>query len=267
MTEKEYRQHPAVSRSELWRIRESPEKFKYFKEHPRESTPALVLGQALHKLALQPQSFYDEFAVSEAFDRRTKVGKEAYTAFCEANANKTIITAEQFEQINGMVKSLYSNPLSRNLLMSGGEREKEYFWVDEFTGEECKCRADLVTTIDELPLVVDIKTTTCADTDAFMREAVKYGYDFQCGMYCEGIDKCDGVEHGFCIIAVEKDEPYSVNVLLADKNFRTRGADLYREYLGLYHECKESGNWYGYLGEKTEINDLGLPAYLAKEVE
>ena len=34
MTEKEYRQYPAISRSELWRIRESPEKFKWYREHP-----------------------------------------------------------------------------------------------------------------------------------------------------------------------------------------------------------------------------------------
>ena len=32
MTEKEYRQHPAISRSELWHIRESPEKFKWYRE-------------------------------------------------------------------------------------------------------------------------------------------------------------------------------------------------------------------------------------------
>ena len=71
MTEKEYRAHPAVSRSELWRIRESPEKFKYFKENPQEPTQALLLGQALHKLVLQPTDFYNDFAVAESFDRRT----------------------------------------------------------------------------------------------------------------------------------------------------------------------------------------------------
>ena len=61
MTEKEYREHPAISRSELWKIRESPEIFKYYKENPEEPTPALIFGQAFHKLALQPESFFDEF--------------------------------------------------------------------------------------------------------------------------------------------------------------------------------------------------------------
>ena len=39
MTEKEYRRHPAISRSELWHIRESPEKFKWYREHPEQPSP------------------------------------------------------------------------------------------------------------------------------------------------------------------------------------------------------------------------------------
>ena len=44
MTEKEYRQHEGISRSQLWKIRESPEKFKYAMENPEEPTPALPGG-------------------------------------------------------------------------------------------------------------------------------------------------------------------------------------------------------------------------------
>ena len=75
MTEKEYRQHPAISRSELWHIRESPEKFKWYREHPEQPSPALIFGQVFHKLALEPNTFYDEFAVAPIIDRRTKDGK------------------------------------------------------------------------------------------------------------------------------------------------------------------------------------------------
>ena len=55
MTEKEYREHPAISRSELWKLMESPQKFKWEKEHPETPTPALIFGQAFHKLVLQPE--------------------------------------------------------------------------------------------------------------------------------------------------------------------------------------------------------------------
>ena len=62
MTEREYRQHPAISRSELWKMHESPEKFKWYKEHPIEPTPALLFGQLVHKMLLQPESFHTRYA-------------------------------------------------------------------------------------------------------------------------------------------------------------------------------------------------------------
>ncbi len=268
MTEKEYRSHPAVSRSELWHIRESPEKFRYYKDNPSEPTQALLLGQALHKLVLQPTDFHNDFAVMPEIDRRTKAGKEAYSAFCAANTDKSVITSEMYRQITEMCKSLFANSFVKKILTSANaKKEQEYFWVDELTGEECKCRADCVTEIGELSLVVDIKTTGCADTESFMREAVKYGYDFQSGMYTEGIKACTGKEWDFVVIAVEKEPPYSVNILQADKAFVQRGIDLFREFIGIYHDCKVSGDWYGYLGKSHAVNELRLPAYIAKEVE
>ena len=69
MTEKEYRAHPAISRSELWRFHESPQKFKYAKDNPPAPTPALLFGQVFHKLALEPETFSEEFIAAPAHKR------------------------------------------------------------------------------------------------------------------------------------------------------------------------------------------------------
>ena len=58
-----------------------------------------------------------------------------------------------------------------------------------------------------------------------------------------------------------------MNIMQADEVFVRRGADLFRELIGIYHDCKKTGNWYGYLGPYNMINNLALPAWLAKEVE
>ena len=72
MTEKEYRSHPSVSRSELWRlITESPEKFIYNRENPQPPTNALIFGQAFHMAVLQPEIYDDNFVVAPSVDRRT----------------------------------------------------------------------------------------------------------------------------------------------------------------------------------------------------
>lgn len=108
MTEREYRQAEGVSRSQLWRLTESPEKAKWAWEHPEEPTPALVFGQAVHKLMLEQEDFLTEFAVAPAVDRRTKEGKAEWLAFSETVEDRTIISAEDCEKALKMVQAARS---------------------------------------------------------------------------------------------------------------------------------------------------------------
>lgn len=265
MTGKEYRAHPAISRSELWHISESPEKFRYYKDNPQPPTPALLFGQLFHKMALEPETLWDEFAVAPDLDRRTKAGREAHNEFISSLGDKTVVTNDMYYQSKQMCEALYNNAFAKKLLC--GEREKTFFWTDELTGEQCKCRVDCITQVGELPIIVDLKSCASAETEAFMKSAINHGYDFQSAMYGEGVRANTGVGHGFVFIAIEKEPPYAVNILQADKLFVTRGYDIFRELIGIYHECKMTDNWYGYLGRHNMINNLALPAYLAKEVE
>ena len=265
MTDKEYRQHEGISRSELWKLRESPEKARYAWEHPEPPTPALLFGQAVHKLLLEPDTFDAEFAVKPKFDGRTKAGKEAQAAFDDTLNGRQAITIEQYETAVEMRNKAVSEPFVSKLLQ--GEHEKPIHWVDELTGETCKIRLDVLSEIDGRPLIVDYKTAEDASTDAFMRAAIKHGYSFQAAMYSEGVEKVTGEKPLFVFIAQEKKPPYSVNILQADELFIKHGYDIFRELLGIYHECKTTDNWYGYLGAYNIINNLALPSYLAKELE
>lgn len=265
MTEKEYRSHPAVSRSELFKITESPEKFRFYKDNPPEPTPALIFGQAFHKLVLEPETFNDEFAVIPDCDRRTKHGKELFREFEENAQDKILITEEEYLKAALMRDSILKNPLAAKLL--NGEREKPFFWVDEMTGEECKCRPDCMLQLSNMNILVDLKSAGQADTDSFMRDSIRYGYDFQSAMYSEGVKINTGKEWAFVFLVVEKEPPFAVNILQADPVFVRRGYDIFRELIGIYHDCKLSGNWYGYLGKFDMINNLSLPAWLAKEIE
>ena len=265
MTEKEYRRHPAISRSELWRIRESPQKFKYYREHPPEPTQALLFGQVFHKMMLEPDTFDEEFVAAPGVNRRTKEGKQILENFASKHENQKIIPAEMFDQAKEMCDAIKREPLAVKLLK--GKEEIPFFWTDEMTGEDCKCRVDVLNTEYRQPIVVDVKSTADASTESFIRSAINYGYDFQAAMYSEGVEKNIGKKPLFVFIAVEKDPPFSVNILQADELMLRRGYDLFREYIGIYHDCKMTGNFYGYLGKLNQINNLALPAYLAKEVQ
>ena len=265
MTEKEYRQHPAISRSELWHIRESPQKFKYYKENPPEPTPPLLFGQVLHKMLLEPVTFCDEFVVAPEVNRRTKDGKQMWEAFVADHEKQTIIPEEMYAKAKEMCEAVKREPLAVKLL--NGVAELPFFWTDEMTGEACKCRVDVLNTEYSQPIIVAVQTTADASTDSFIRSAINYGYDFQAAMYSDGVEKNIGKKPLFVFVAVEKEPPYAVNILQADELLLRRGYDLFREYIGIYHDCKVNDNWYGYLGRMNQINNLALPSYLAKEVQ
>ncbi len=271
MTENEYRRQEGISRTELWRLRESPEKFKWYQEHPEPATPALIFGAAVHKLLLEPEKFADEFALIPQYDRRTKEGKAAYNEWLSKSEGKLAISMEDAAKAAQMVEKALEAPFVKKLL--DGEHEKPFYWVDDLTGEPCKIRLDCLKKYhvgfeqEDRLIIVDYKTTADASTDGFMRHALNFGYDLQAGMYCEGVEKVTGQKPLFVFIAQEKTPPYAVNILQADDLMVKRGYDVFRELIGIYHECKTTGNWYGYLGAYNVINNLSLPAWLAKEIE
>lgn len=259
MTNKEYREAEGISRSELFKISKSPLHFRYAMDHPAEPTPALIFGQAAHKFILERDCFGDEFAVMPNIDRRTKEGKEAYSDFVMQNAGKGIISQEDMDKIIEMRKQIMANPVAKALL--SGKVEQSFFWKDEDTGEKCKCRTDCQTEYEGKKYIVDYKTTESCEDGHFERSCRKYGYKFQAGMYTEGVFQNTFEEHGFAFVAQEKAAPYAVRVYFCDPGFIAQGYDQFREYLGIYHDCKKTGNWYGYEGA------MNLPTELFEEAE
>lgn len=265
MTNAEYRAHPAISRSDLFKMSKSPLHFRYEMDHPQEKTPALIFGSAFHKWVLEPDTFDDDFAVITRIDRRTKTGREEYNRFAEENAGKEIISEEDLVTIIDMTSSINANKYARALL--AGQHEQSFFWTDEMTGEECKCRTDILADIGGVHIIADLKTCTAADTKSFQRDMMKYGYDLQAYMYCEGVKQNTGIDHQFVFIAVEKTPPYAVNIMMAEQGVMESGLDKFREYIGIYHECKQTGEWWSYNGHFGTINSLDVPEYRKKDFE
>ncbi|MBO7436046.1 PD-(D/E)XK nuclease-like domain-containing protein [bacterium] len=264
MTDREYRAREGISRSELWRLNPdnggTPEKFRWAQEHPEEPTPALIFGRLVHKLLLEPDGFDADFAIWAGKEKRSKAGKEAYDVFCENKGERQEVSSGDYMKAADMIRTAKEAPFVAALL-SGAEREKPLFWTDAMTGEVCKVRLDALTEIGGVPVIVDYKTAQDASLDGFTRHAIKYGYDFQAGMYCEAVEITTGKAPRFVFIVQEKEAPYAVNIVEADELFIQRGKDKFRELLGIYHECRQTGNWYGYMGPEPVIAELSLPAW------
>ena len=235
-----------IRRSDLWMINRSPYHFHYYMTTERIQSKAMAFGSAAHAYILEPETFADRYAVAPDVDRRTKDGRAEWLAFmdeCEETGSEPITEADM-GTILDMAAAIRQNPLAVQLL--NGKHEQEYYWTDDMTGEKCKCKVDCITELNSQPYIVDYKTTDSCEDGAFERSARRYGYQFQAGMYCEGLFQNTLTEYGFAFVAQEKAEPYAVRVYLCDPEWIKRGYDKYRELIGIYHDCKERGVWPGY---------------------
>lgn len=250
MTEMEYNQAEGIRRSDLWKMNDSPEKFKYFLEHPAEQTPAMVFGSACHKMMLESADFGNEYAILPAgIDRRTKEGKAMWAAFEEQNAGKTVISQDDANKMAEMELALQECQLADMLIRGDGQSEVPVFWTDPETGEKCKAKLDrVVKDEDGRFMIVDYKTTEHADTEGFNRSIFSLGYHFQAGFYTEGLMHALKLDYRprFLFVAQEKKAPYSVNVIEAAEDVMRVGVDKFRELLEKYHECKAVDMWPGY---------------------
>ena len=255
ISNKEYRSREGISSSELKKIMKSPAHYKYYKENPTEDTPALLFGRAAHKYVLETYDFYNEFAVAQNCDRRTKEGKEIWAKFVAESEGKDVITQEQLDVIDAMRTSAYATPFVSKLM--SGEKELSFWGKDEDTGLVIKCRPDCITDFNARHILIDYKTCTDAENTKFYRDSIKFGYDLQLAYYLDILKQNTGHDYDVVIIAQEKSAPYVTNVFQLSENYLENGRVLYKEMLKVYKECSESDNWYGYM--RNGISILGQP--------
>lgn len=248
---KDYDALDAVRRSALWEMRKSPAHYLYAVTHQEEPTPALLFGIAAHKFILEPEDFWNHYAIAPAVDRRTKEGKAVYAEFLETLGDKSTITTGDMRIIQDMDAAIMMHPTARELLKAG-RHEVPITWTDPETGELCKCRPDvLLADYKGEPYIVDYKTTTSCEAGAFERACRYYGYKLQAAMYSEGVFSQTLEPHRFAFVAQEKAAPYAVRVYFCDPGFIDEGAALFHDLMRRFHECKQSGIWPGY--EDTEV--------------
>lgn len=248
MHQENYDKEEGLRRSSLWNIHQSPKHFKNTLDNPETPSPSFLFGIAVHKYILEPDTFFDEYAIAPKVDRRTKLGKEtwaAFTADCTANGKEALDEAT-FEKIKEMTQAVNENPLAKEMLT--GDHETEWYWTDPNTGEKLKAKCDNITTYNGKKYIVDYKTTDSCEDGHFERSAKRFGYQFQAGFYITGVAANTGEECGFAFVAQEKKPPYACRVYICSEGFIQTGKIQYRSYLDMYHECKITNNWYGYEG-------------------
>jgi hypothetical protein len=257
-----YHAHPAVSKSHLDLIARSPLHYwaRYLDPNrvAPEPSPQMRLGTALHTHVLELSRWDEEIAVAPAINRLTKAGKEEWAAFVADAAGKTVITADDAQQVMAMGRAVLRHPAAAMLLGMPGKAETTHMWTDASTGLECKCRPDWLT--DDGSIVVDLKTTRDASPRGFRQSIASFRYHCQAGWYLSGVQAATGKRPDqFIFICVETTAPYGVAVYAADAEMIERGHDQAMRDLAKLAVCKAADHWPSY---SDQIETISLPVWM-----
>jgi exodeoxyribonuclease VIII len=233
--------------------------------HEREASPEMDLGQLTHTAILEPEAFAERFAVAPKIDRRYKAGKEEWARFQAENAERVVVTADDWSFARAMAEAVWQHPTARLLLAGKGRNELSL--VTRGLGDSAvKVRIDRLTALEGVPCVVDLKTTRIASNRGFAREIATYKYHLQAALYSDAAQAIAPVPFGrkFIFIAVENKPPHACACYeLADEAL-DQGRGEYQRALKRWAEAKATGVWPGYA---DGLDLVSVPAWAINLLE
>lgn len=248
--------HP-ISWSKLKHYGKSPAHFLEAWMNPPEQTPAMLLGSALHCLALEPEKFEARYVTAPVCDRRTKAGRELWEEFEAQAGGRAVLTAEQFATANAMAGALLDSSTAAKVLSLCQHREHTIHWTDPLTDLPCK---GVIDAWGDNGFILDIKTTDDAGAKGFARTVANYQYHGQAAFYMDGLASNGREVKGFFFVVVEKTPPFGVQTFMCSTDMLMSGRLLYQRLLERHAECCSNGEWPGY---PDEVVSLDLPGWAA----
>jgi PDDEXK-like domain of unknown function (DUF3799) len=278
-----YHGGPGVSKSQLDWVHQSPSLLPWSRDAPEddEAESAVDVGSALHTLLLEPDSFNAGYMrdfeppldaistvdqIKAALDAReiaykASAGKQALThtlltvdpqapvvdalrgEWEKGIAGRIVLGRADWRKLHLMRDSVMAHPMAYDLLTARGETERCHYWVDELTGELCRCRLDRE--IPKIGALIDIKTT--ATIDRFDRSLHTYRYHVQAEWYREGYENTQKTApriFAFIVVSTTRDrKKYPVRVFQVTDGDRDIARIAIRQDLATYAACRKSGDW------------------------
>lgn len=237
----EYHAHPAISKTKLDLIADNPHSMAWAGackvDHEKLST--FDFGDAMHAICLEPDRLHEDFAIMPDFNLRASAGKYAKAEFEKENSNKKILSAKEHKKLILMYDSVMSHPQARDLIEAEGVCEGSYFWTDEVTGLDCKCRPDKE--IESRSILTDIKTTD--SLKKFCYSVEDYRYYVQDPFYCDGVGRFKDTPKMLFLVIQKTIEcgRYPVAVWRLPEEAVTEGRKRYKSDLMRYRNFLDSG--------------------------
>jgi hypothetical protein len=161
-----------------------------------------LMGEAMHALLLEPESFDRHYLV---LDGSAPASKDLTEKDAMAREWLDAWRWSALSKARDAVLASQQAPLARWLQQ--GDKELSIYWTDA-EGGRWKARPDCFTR----EIVLDLKTTTDCRADPFARTRSRLRYDYQAVHYLEAVSALTGATPRFVYVALELSSPYALMV-------------------------------------------------------
>lgn len=221
------------------------------------STPAMMLGTALHAILLETDRFDELVVVAPDCDRRTKDGKAQWEMFQSSRNGRAVIDSEQNDIVTAMAKSVLEHPEAAKLFQRAEHREKSLLWTNEATGILCKCKPDLLWSAGVM--IGDLKTANDPTPGPWSRQAANLGYARQTAHYSDGVESLLGKRPRMVHIVVGTKEPFECACYFLNPEDIEHAAFQNQKALNDLAMSFQTGNWLA--PHNREISVISLPKW------
>lgn len=246
-----------IAASDLKNFMKSPMLYQYEKYHKDLEKKAeqrhFSIGSGLHEMILQPKLFSTNYVVAPKFDRRTKVGKEAYAEFQINSEGKTILFEDEMDMIRQMADNGLNHATFMDLIKES-VREISCYTTDAKTGLKLRMRPDSLAT--NKSTITDIKSCLDSSAKKFKGDVYNYGYSLSAAYYCDFLNK-----ENYVFAAMEKKPPFQIGLYVLNDEMMDYGRSQYRTGLDLLKWSYDNDYWCNHnefelLKECYDLGDL-----------
>lgn len=255
----EYLKWDAASFHRLKDLGRSPAHCAFNIDSPQVSTQAMIDGDLIHKLVLQPEIAKKAYRVAPNVDRRTKGGKADWNEFVSScPEDVTVVKEAQWFTNQKIARTVREHKNASLFLVDADYVETSLVWNCRLTGTLCKARIDACKL--ELETLADLKSCQDASPYEFPRTIANFKYAHQMAFYLHAMShfpEFKTVKHAV-LVAVEKEAPYGVAVYrLLDEDLKKAWEEV-EPLLKLYNYCQQTARWPSY---SSDVLDAVLPPW------
>lgn len=256
-----YHEHPAVSKSGLDRLDQSPAHFKAYLDGEDKDTDAKRIGRLCHMAILEPTRFETEAVVAPDINRRTNAGRAEWEEWQKLHVGCEIIKDQaEADMLRRIQDSVLSHKTAGGLLACQGQSEVSAFWTDQETEIACRCRPDKVLGGG---VIIDLKSARDASPYGFAKAVADHRYHVQQAFYLDGFTAAGSYANTFIFVAFEKEPPFAACCHQLQPEDVEEGRAAYRRNLATLARCRAENRWPSYADDIVQIT---LPGWARKEL-